>query len=63
MELTPKQREVLKRLGKGEKPGEIADAMGIKLTTLRDHRQEISRFYGTRTTQGAIREARRSRDL
>lgn len=38
--LTPQQREVLRRLARGQTQGEIAESMVVSVWTVRNHLQE-----------------------
>ena len=66
--LTPRQREVLKALHAGQRPPQIAQAMRVNQTTVREHTKHIKRFYevearGERAYQEAIQKAKRRGDL
>jgi len=59
--LTPRQLEVLERLGAGEDARQIADALGITVATVRTHIRHILRALGVHTQLAAVvRACRRS---
>ena len=43
MELTPRQREIAELVAEGKREQEIADALGVKLQTVKNHKQRIYR--------------------
>ena len=58
--LTPRQREVLKRVAEGRSTKEIAFALGLSVKTVETHRAQIMERLGIRDVAGLVRYAMRS---
>jgi PAS domain S-box-containing protein len=61
--LTPRELEILRRLDEGESTGTIADALGIRATTVRTHVQHILRKLEVHTRLEAVALTLRRRPL
>jgi two-component system response regulator DesR len=57
--LTPREHDVLRRLGQGLDAPRIAAALGISLNTTRDHIKTLIRKLGAHNQLGAVVEAQR----
>lgn len=55
--LTTREREVLKLLAEGKADREIADALTVKLSTVRSHSQHVLEKLGVHNRQDAVRRA------
>ena len=55
--LSPREREVAYRLGRGEKLSDVASAMGISVTTAGTYRTRVMRKLGLKTTADFFRYA------
>lgn len=58
--LTPRQREVLKRVAEGRSTKEIAFALGLSVKTVETHRAQIMERLGIRDVAGLVRYAMRT---
>jgi DNA-binding NarL/FixJ family response regulator len=58
--LTPRQREVLKRVAEGRSTKEIAFDLGLSVKTVETHRAQIMERLGIRDVAGLVRYAMRS---
>lgn len=52
--LSPRQKQILRRLSKGETWKEVAGALGIATTTLASHTSRIFQRLGARNTAHAV---------
>jgi len=59
--LTPRQREVLKRVAEGRSTKEIAFDLGLSVKTIETHRAQIMERLGIRDVAGLVRYAMRTR--
>ena len=59
--LTPRQREVLRRIAQGERLKEIAFALGISVRTVEDHKYQLMRTLGVESTADLVRFAIKQR--
>jgi len=59
--LTPRQREVLRRIAQGERLKEIAFALGISVRTVEDHKYQLMRALGVESTADLVRFAIKQR--
>jgi len=59
--LTPRQREVLRRIAQGERLKEIAFALGISVRTVEDHKYQLMRTIGVESTADLVRFAIKQR--
>jgi DNA-binding NarL/FixJ family response regulator len=59
--LTPRQREVLRRIAQGERLKEIAFALGISVRTVEDHKYQVMRTLGVESTADLVRFAIKQR--
>ena len=59
--LTPRQREVLRRIAQGERLKEIAFALGISVRTVEDHKYQLMRSLGVESTADLVRFAIKQR--
>jgi len=59
--LTPRQREVLKRMAEGRSTKEIAFDLGLSAKTVETHRAQIMERLGIRDVAGLVRYAMRTR--
>ena len=59
--LTPRQREVLKRMAEGRSTKEIAFDLGLSVKTIETHRAQIMERLGIRDVAGLVRYAMRTR--
>jgi DNA-binding NarL/FixJ family response regulator len=59
--LTPRQREVLKRVAEGRSTKEIAFDLGLSVKTVETHRAQIMERLGIRDVAGLVRYAMRTR--
>jgi len=59
--LTPRQREVLRRIAQGERLKEIAFALGISVRTVEDHKYQLMRTLGMESTADLVRFAIKQR--
>jgi DNA-binding NarL/FixJ family response regulator len=59
--LTPRQREVLRRIAQGERLKEIAFALGISVCTVEDHKYQLMRTLGMESTADLVRFAIKQR--
>ena len=59
--LTPRQREVLKRVAEGRSTKEIAFDLGLSVKTIETHRARIMERLGIRDVAGLVRYAMRTR--
>jgi DNA-binding NarL/FixJ family response regulator len=59
--LTPRQREVLRRIAEGERLKEIAGALGISVRTVEDHKYQLMRTLGVASVADLVRFAIRQR--
>ena len=59
--LTPRQREVLKRVAEGRSTKEIAFYLGLSVKTVETHRAQIMERLGIRDVAGLVRYALRTR--
>ena len=57
LQLTPRQREVLKLVAEGRTSRQIAAALGIGVRTVETHRAELMDRLGVRDTAGLVRYA------
>ena len=60
-ELTPREREVLSLLARGEAVGGIARSLGLSVHTVRSHVRNILRKLGVSSQLEAVARARRER--
>jgi len=58
--LTPRQREVLKRIAEGRSTKEIAFDLGLSVKTVETHRAQIMERVGIRDVAGLVRYAMRT---
>jgi DNA-binding NarL/FixJ family response regulator len=58
--LTPRQREVLKRVAEGRSTKEIAYELGLSVKTVETHRAQIMERLGIRDVAGLVRYAMRT---
>ena len=58
--LTPRQREVLKRIAEGRSTKEIAFDLGLSVKTVETHRAQIMERLGIRDVAGLVRYAMRT---
>jgi DNA-binding NarL/FixJ family response regulator len=58
--LTPRQREVLKRIAEGRSTKEIAFDLGLSVKTVETHRAQVMERLGIRDIAGLVRYAMRS---
>ena len=58
--LTPRQREVLKRVAEGRSSKEIAYDLGLSVKTVETHRAQIMERLGIRDVAGLVRYAMRT---
>ena len=58
--LTPRQREVLKRIAEGRSTKEIAFELGLSVKTVETHRAQIMERLGIRDVAGLVRYAMRT---
>lgn len=58
--LTPRQREVLKRIAEGRSTKEIAFALGLSVKTVETHRAQVMERLGIRDVAGLVRYAMRT---
>ena len=58
--LTPRQREVLKRIAEGRSTKEIAFELGLSVKTVETHRAQIMERLGIRDVPGLVRYALRT---
>jgi DNA-binding NarL/FixJ family response regulator len=58
--LTPRQREVLKRMAEGSSTKEIAFDLGLSVKTVETHRAQIMERLGIRDVAGLVRYAMRT---
>jgi len=58
--LTPRQREVLKRVAEGRSTKEIAFDLGLSVKTIETHRAQIMERLGIRDVAGLVRYAMRT---
>lgn len=58
--LTPRQREVLKRIAEGRSTKEIAFDLGLSVKTVETHRAQLMERLGIRDIAGLVRYAMRS---
>jgi DNA-binding NarL/FixJ family response regulator len=58
--LTPRQREVLKRMAEGRSTKEIAFDLGLSVKTVETHRAQIMERLGIRDVAGLVRYAMRT---
>ncbi len=58
--LTPRQREVLKRIAEGGSTKEIAFALGLSVKTVETHRAQVMERLGIRDVAGLVRYAMRT---
>jgi len=58
--LTPRQREVLKRVAEGRSTKEIAYDLGLSVKTVETHRAQIMERLGIRDVAGLVRYAMRT---
>ena len=58
IELSAKELEVLRLLAEGKKDREIAEALGVQVSTIRSHAQHILEKLSVHTRQEAVRRAR-----
>jgi len=59
--ITPRQREVLRRIAQGERLKEIAFALGISVRTVEDHKYQLMRALGVESTADLVRFAIKQR--
>jgi DNA-binding NarL/FixJ family response regulator len=59
--LTPRQREVLRRIAQGERLKEIAFSLGISVRTVEDHKYQLMRTLGVESTADLVRFAIKQR--
>ena len=58
--LTPRQREVLRRIAEGRSTKEIAFDLGLSVKTVETHRAQIMERVGIRDVAGLVRYAMRT---
>ena len=58
--LTPRQREVLKRIAEGRSTKEIAFELGLSVKTVETHRAQVMERLGIREVAGLVRYAMRT---
>jgi DNA-binding NarL/FixJ family response regulator len=58
--LTPRQREVLKRIAEGRTTKEIAFDLGLSVKTVETHRAQVMDRLGIRDVAGLVRYAMRT---
>jgi DNA-binding NarL/FixJ family response regulator len=56
-QLTPRQQEIVRMIGRGLKGEEIAEQLGLTLNTVRFHRKNIGRLLGLETEWAMVRYA------
>jgi DNA-binding NarL/FixJ family response regulator len=56
-QLTPRQQEIVRMIGRGLKGEEIAEQLGLTLHTVRFHRKNIGRLLGLETEWAMVRYA------
>jgi DNA-binding NarL/FixJ family response regulator len=56
-QLTPRQQEIVRMIGRGFKGEEIAEQLGLTLHTVRFHRKNIARLLGLESEWAMVRYA------
>jgi len=63
-QLTPREKEVLKIIGEGKTTKQVAEELGLSVSTVGNHRKHICRKLGLHSTAELVAfAARRSHDL
>jgi DNA-binding NarL/FixJ family response regulator len=56
-QLTPRQQEIVRMIGRGLKGEEIAEQLGLTLHTVKFHRKNIARMLGLESEWAMVRYA------